>query len=255
MPPQGPILDEVAEIPPPAPLILGRPGTVRWAVGVEAGLRSSTWRVHGVSKSTGGDDIYIGTRQTMHAVKLSLHDTDASGRPPAALLAFTGEFAKAQGLTQRRLATMGQRMSVGHRWRHELTIATPSTTFGTFAESPPLKSNETIQWWKPPPAPGQLAFHIYVGDPGYDTITLSNHVGDVVQMALTNGRALWVVAQCEPMPEGVGRAIENHVASLSADPKVVHSFTLIRKDEDSVPVLLDLASLFRPCEGNLRGRI
>jgi hypothetical protein len=66
-------------------------------------------------------------------------------------------------------------------------IATPSTTFGAFAESPPLKSNETIQWWKPPPAPEQLALHVYVGDPGYDIVTLSNHVGDVVQMALTNG--------------------------------------------------------------------
>ena len=165
---------------------------------------------------------------------------------------FTGECAKAQGLTQRRLATMGQRTLMGHGWRHALTIATPSTTFGAFAETPPLKGNETIQWWKPPPPPEQLAFHVYVGDPGYDVVTLSNHIGDVVQMALTNGRALWIVAQCEPMPEQVERAIENHVASLSADPRVVHPFTLIRKDEDSVPVLLDLASPFPQARGELR---
>ena len=144
---------------------------------------------------------------------------------------------------------MGQRAPVGHGWRHELTIATPSTTFGAFPETPPLGANEQIQWWTPPPSPDQLSFHGYIGDAHHDTITLDNHVGDVTQMALANGRALWIVAQCEPMPEEVGRSIENHVASLSACPNVVHPFTLVRNDEDSVPVLLDLASLFHPRKG------
>lgn len=236
----------MAEIPPPAPVHLSGPGVVRWAVGTEAGLRSSTWRAQGVSNSAGRDDIYIGTRQTMHAVKLSLHDTDASGRPPVALLAYTGEFAQAQGLTQRRLATMGQRMSVGYGWRHELTVATPSTTFGIFPETPPLGANEQIQWWTPPPEPDQLSFHVYVSDAQHDVITLNNHVGEVVQMPLANGRGLWIIAQCEPMSAEVGQAIENHVASLSTDPNLVHPFTLIRKDADSVPVLLDLASVSHP---------
>jgi hypothetical protein len=184
----------------------------------------------------------------MHAVKLSLHDADASGRPPVTLLAFTGQFAEAHGLTQRRLAMLGQRTPVGHGWRQELTIATPSTTFGAFPETPPLRANEEIQWWTPPPAPDQLSFHVYVGDADHDVITLNNHVGDVVQMPLANGRGLWIVAQCEAMSEEVGEAIESHVASFSTDPNVVYPFTLIRNGEDSVPVLLDLASL-SPVEG------
>jgi hypothetical protein len=219
---------------------------VRWAVGVETGLRSSTWRAQGVSNSAGRDDIYIGTRQTMHAVKLSLHDADAAGRPPVTRLAFTGEFARARGLVERQLAAIGQRKLVAHGWRHELTIATPSTTFGAFVESPPLGTNEQIQWWTPPPVPHQLAFHVYVGDAHHDVITISDHVGEVVQMPLSNGRGLWIVAQSEPMSETVEQAIENHVASLSADPNSLQPFTFILNDEDSVPILLDLASLVHP---------
>jgi hypothetical protein len=44
------------------------------------------------------------------------------------------------------------------------------------------------------------------------------------------------------MSDEVEEAIENHVASLSADPNEVQPFTLLRSDEDSVPVLLDLPS-------------
>jgi hypothetical protein len=94
---------------------------------------------------------------------------------------------------------MGQRMPVGHGWRHEITVATPSTTFGTFPETPSLGASEEIQWWTPPPAPDQLSFHVYVGDAHHDVITLNSHVGEVVQMPLANGRGLWIVAQCEPM--------------------------------------------------------
>jgi hypothetical protein len=243
------IVDRVCEILPPTPVHLSGPGVVRWAAGSETGPRSLTWRVQGVSNSAGFDDIYIGTRQTMNAVKISLHDADASGRPPGTLLAFTAQFAKARLLTQRRLATMGQTTPVTRGWRHELTIATPTTTFGTFPETPPLKEKETIQWWTPPAPPYQLSFLVYVGDADHDVITLSNHIGDVVQMPLTNGRRLWIVAQCEPMSDEVGLAIEEHTASLPTDPNLVHPFTMSRSGENGIPVLLDLASLYRPPNG------
>lgn len=53
---------------PPDPVVLDRPGTLRWAAGQPDGPRSLTWSVIG-----GGDDsVYVGTRSTMHEMKLSL---------------------------------------------------------------------------------------------------------------------------------------------------------------------------------------
>ena len=96
--------------------------------------------------------------------------------------------------------------------------------------------------------PDQLAFHVYVGDADHDSLSIDNYIGDVVQMPLANGRCLWVVAQCEPMSDEVGEAIEQHVAGLPTDPNLVHPFTMFRHSEDAVPVLLDLASLYHPTE-------
>ncbi len=181
----------------------------------------------------------------MNVVKISLHDANpAEGWAPATILAFTGEFAEYKQLVSRQLAKMKQTAPLAPGWRHELTIATPTTTFGTFAETPPLKQNETIQWWTPPPHPEQLSFHLYVGDADYASPTLSNHIGDVCQMQLTHGRRLWIIVQSEPMPDSVGQAIEQRLASLSREPNAVHPFTLL-KHGDQVPVLLDLAAAWR----------
>jgi hypothetical protein len=233
-------------IQPPNPVVLNGLGVIRFAAGSESGPRSCTWRVEGVSNTYGRDDIYVGTRQTMKAVKISLHDANPSrGQQPATILAFDKPFADANGIKPRRLVHMGQTAPVAPGWRHELTIATPSTTFGTFPETPPLKRGETIQWWTPPPHPEQLSFQLYVGDVVCAKLTLSNHIGDVCQMQLSHGRRLWIVAQCEPMPDAVGQAIEERVASLSKQPNVIHPFTLF-KQGDGVPVLLDLAVIYRP---------
>jgi hypothetical protein len=224
-------------------VVFNRPGVVRFAAGSETGRRSHTWRVEGVSNSSGRDDIYVGTRQTMNVVKVSLHDANpAEGWAPATNLAFTTEFAKDKQLVSRLLAKMKQTAPLAPGWRHELTIATPTTTFGTFTETPPLRQGEVIQWWTPPPSPEQLCFHLYVGDANYPPPRLGNHVGDVCQMQLTHGRRLWIVAVTEAMPDSVGQSIQQHLANLSQQPNAVHPFTLLKHD-DRVPVVLDLATL------------
>ncbi len=233
-------------IDPPPPVILDRPGTVRWAVGNHEGPRSSTWRVEGVSNKRGRDDFYVGTRQTMKAVKVSLHDADRErGCPPATIFAFTKEFTVANGLAERWSLNLGQTTEVAPGWRHELTVATPTTTFGVFNEAPPLRRAESIQWWVAPPHPWQLCFHFYVGEPGCCAVTLDFHVGEVCRMPLANGRCLWVVAQCEPMADTVGEAIRERVARLPPEPNHVYPFTLLKND-GGVPVLLDLAVASRP---------
>jgi hypothetical protein len=57
---------------------------------------------------------------------------------------------------------------------------------------------------------------VYVGEPGYAAITLSNHVGDLVTMPLANGRALWIVAQCEPMSDAQSDHLDLHPSVVFA---------------------------------------
>jgi hypothetical protein len=226
---------------PPKPAILDGPGDVRWAAGSATGMRSNTWRVRGVSNNAGRDDIYIGTRRSMNIVKIDLHDANADrGWEPATILRVNPKFAANIAIDSPYL-NLGRAAPVAHGWRHELTIATPTTTFGSFTETPRLKSGEEIAWWPAPPTPEHLSFHLYVGDPERADLTISNHIGDVCQMPFANGRCLWIVAQSEPMDDSVETAIREHVASLPTGPgRIVHPFTL-RKMPGRVPVLLDLA--------------
>jgi hypothetical protein len=61
---------------PPEPSILtGNKRELRWAVGSANGPRSSIWKVKAHSRAKDGQHtVYVGTKQQMHAVKLSLHE-------------------------------------------------------------------------------------------------------------------------------------------------------------------------------------
>lgn len=238
----------MAYIQPPEPVVLDGPGAVRFAAGSESGPRSHTWRVQGVTNASGHDDIYVGTRRTMRGVKISLHDAKPPRYPEPATVFTWDEWDADNNRTRKMSISMGRTAPVADGWRLELDILTPTTTFGTFAEGPPLKTGEVIQWWAPPPPPEQLSFHLYVGDADSPRATMTNHIGDVCQMALSHGRRLWIVAQSTPMADAVRQEIEQHVASLPVDPKLLHPFTL-RKEGDGVPVLLDLAANYRPNAG------
>ena len=226
--------------------MLDHPGVVRFVVGSETGPRSHSWRVEGVTNASGHDDIYVGTRRTMNLVKISLHDAKPPRYPePATVFTWDERDPDNNQRTRKMSLSLGRTAPLIPGWRHELSISTPTATFGTFAETPPLKPGEVIQWWTPPTPPEQLSFNLYVGDAGYPTPALDNHVGNVCQMELTNGRRLWIVAVCEPMDDSDVQAVQQHVAGLPPDPNLVHPFTLI-KDGDQVPIPLDLAATVRP---------
>lgn len=61
---------------PPEPSILtGNKRELRWAVGSANGPRSSIWKVKAHSRAKDGQhNVYVGTKEQMHAVKLSLHE-------------------------------------------------------------------------------------------------------------------------------------------------------------------------------------
>lgn len=235
----------MTDIKPPRAAILDSPGVVRFAAGSENGPRSDTWRVEGVSNASGHDDIYVGTRRAMKAVKISLHDAKPPRYPePSTVFTWDEPDPDNNRLVRKMTLTMTRTTPVATGWRHELEIMTPTTTFGTFAETPRLRRGEIIQWWTPPPLPEQLSFHLYIGDADSPVATMNSHIGDVCQMQLSHGRRLWIVAQSTPMAESVGQEIQRHVANLPADPNLIHPFTLL-KDGEGVPVLLDLAVTYR----------
>src|SRR5882762_11962250 len=62
--------DAMTSITVPPTQVLDKPGTIRWAVGSEAGPRSMAWNVVG---HTTANDVFIGLRERMHEIKLSLH--------------------------------------------------------------------------------------------------------------------------------------------------------------------------------------
>lgn len=128
-------------------------------------MRSLTWMVKGHTNEPGQDDVYIGTRQTMNDVKLSLHQADAEGREAVSLLAFTAEFAERVGEKRTVLYDMAEAPEFAPGWRQAAVILTPSLSFGRFKEKP-LKKGETIQWFTEPPLPEHLKFYVVVGEAG-----------------------------------------------------------------------------------------
>jgi hypothetical protein len=150
---------------PPQPLKLSEPGTLRFAAGRPGGLRSLTWMVKGRTNEQGQDEVYIGTRQTMNDVKLTLHQADAGGRKAVSRLAFTAEFAERAGKEREVLYEVAEAPEFAPGWRQAAVILTPSLSFGRFKEKP-LKKGKTIQWFTEPPLPEHIKFYVVVGEAG-----------------------------------------------------------------------------------------
>lgn len=228
---------------PPKPIELDAPGTFHFAAGDSNGLRSLTWTVTGHSNQQGLDEIYISNRQTRPQIKLSLHQADARGRDAASRLAFTTEFSQQGGFADKReIYRMAEAPEFAPGWRQAAVILTPSTTFGQFTEKR-LRNRETIQWFPAPPSPEHLKFYVVVGEGGGSTLTLTDHVGEVGHMRLTNGRFVGVVADSRPAVEQDLELIRNDFEKASSTPGA-YPFTW--QAVNNFMIFLDLAVMLTP---------
>lgn len=174
-------------------------GAIRFAAGNPDGLRSLTWSVKGRTNKQGQDDFYIGTRQTMDQIKLTLHQADAQGRQAVSIFAYTKEAPKPEPYREdRAVFRMDEAIEFAPGWRQAAVIMTPSFTFGSFSEKP-VSKGESIRWFVAPPLPEQLEFYVVVGEVGRcDLPSLTGFVDgrmeEVGQMELGNGRVAMVVA-------------------------------------------------------------
>jgi hypothetical protein len=223
--PAGQTIEHMTQIQPPECVVLDKPGVVRWAVGSDNAPRSHTWRVEGFCNASGHDDIYVGTRRTMRALKISLHDAKPPRYSEPATVFTWDERDPANKLVTRKMSLAMERTPlVAHGWRHELEILTPTITFGTFTESPPLKAGEAIQWWTPPRSPEQLSFHLYIGDADSAIATFSDHIGGVCTMqppmgARSRRRSSRITEGCETSKPGILRGRRRAVARRSRGPE------------------------------------
>jgi hypothetical protein len=173
--------------------------------------------VKGRTNEQGQDEVYIGTRQTMTDVKLSLHQADAKGRKAVSRLAFTAEFAERAGKEREVLYVMAEAPEFAPGWRQAAVILTPSLSFGRFKEKP-LDKRETIQWFTEPPPPEHIQFYVVVAEAGACDLNLTYHIGEVGHMRLANGRFVGVVADSRPADAAFAEIVSKDLEKAFSTP-------------------------------------
>jgi hypothetical protein len=102
-------------------------------------------------------------------------------------------------------------------WRQAAVILTPSLSFGRFKEKP-LDKGETIQWFTEPQLPEHIKFYVVVGEAEGCTLTLTDHIGEVGHMRLTNGRFVGVVADSRPADDAFAETVRKDLEKAVSTP-------------------------------------
>jgi len=218
----------------PEPLILDRPGSIRWAARRSDGSRSQTWLVKATTNQKNEDSVYIGSRQTMGDMKLSLHEGWWG-------FGFTGDFAKARGLApgdRSRIVYEPNQNEVAAGWSRAAVVLTPSTTFSASLVE---HTSSHIQWYEAPEPPLHLEWHVFLGEPDVALPTLPGAI-DVGRMTVPSGRQVWVVgAEANLLPE-TEQTIEGAKQMIEAvTPRTTGPLAIASGDRAGVPLHVDLA--------------
>jgi hypothetical protein len=174
--------------PTPDPLMLTPGEALRFALGSPSGPRSSIWTVFG-SKHT--DDVYIGARDTLQSVKLSLHQ---SGKWRRALTSQEAERLDLPNDVDRVMGRWEVPEPIGEGWIHAVSIAVPSSSIQT--EPPPLKRPKRggLNFYEMYPGSHQLRFDILIKNAGAPELRAENIHARVGRIQLPSGGCAWVMA-------------------------------------------------------------
>ncbi len=178
-------------------------GVIRWAVGDPHGLRSQSWTVAGNAHQ---DDVYIGPRERMGSIKLSLH---RSGRWR---MAWDGKSDEARALpdgVDRVLTRWEPQAEIRPGWRHVVTVLVPD--YSVMRQRPERRLGKVAFFL--PPVPGHaMWFRVLKGEPGNElAVTDADEVGT---LPLQGGGAVGVVVHAAPLPLGSAmhvEAVRNHI--------------------------------------------
>lgn len=169
---------------PPQPQVLDRPGTIRWAVGSPVGPRSHTWSVVGHPNT---NDVFVGIRDHMHVMKLSLHESKWR-------MALTKE-AAAQHLppdTDRVVTRWNQPGEMAQGWRHAACIIVTASNMGHGYPEKRVKRGR-VSWFPAPEYPFVIRFDVMLKRPDAEPLTVGESLGEVGRMTMRSGAGVWIV--------------------------------------------------------------
>jgi hypothetical protein len=186
----------------------GARGAIRWAVGSQAGRRSSTWRFWGNKKG----DAYLSTRTIGGIVKGSFH------KDGNCHVGFTEEYAK---IIREQFPQMDS--------RHWHTWSLPEGQFGKLVQIvvPEFdlrenQSNEMTQtkWIEAPPAGSVLVVTLFAVNPKVpENVWLRDLSGSKPLGRMeTKDRHVWAVYTDHPMSESISSLIETTRGEIAARP-------------------------------------
>lgn len=223
---------------PPPPQVLDKPGTIRWAVGAPEGPRSHTWSVVGQAST---DDVFVGIRDHMHVMKLSLHESKWR-------MALTDQ-AAARHLppgVDRVVTRWNQPEEMARGWRHAACVIVVMSNLGEGYPERRVRGGGRVSWFPAPDYPSLLRFDVMLARPDADPLTVGNVIADVGRMTMRSGAGVWIVATEFPTtPEyeaemaGLRREVLEHVPEGSP---TVRGWAWGEID-DGVPQLVDLSGV------------
>jgi hypothetical protein len=225
----------------PPKQVLDKPGTIRWAVGSEAGPRSMAWNVVG---HTTANDVFIGLRERMHEIKLSLHS--AKWR-----MAYTesGRKLHMPDGADRVLTRWEHTPELVRGWRRGATIVFALSNLGRGYSEKQVKGGGAVSFYPLPAEGWGLRFDVMLGAPDCDDITIRDAAADVGRVTLSSGAVVWVVATEVPVDAtfeaGLAEVRRSAIAAYGGGP-TARGWAWGTADEDDGPILIDLSNLPGP---------
>lgn len=177
----------------PTPLLLDGKGTLRWAVwDTPTARRSRTWAAKADTNQRNQDSVYIGTRDSMKDIKLSIHGDYWR-------LALTKSAADRLGGVERGTSLYEPTCEIAPGWRRALAILTPSTVFRPDFEEPKTSDGGPVLRLESPRRPLHMRFDVLVADPSAqsDPPETGENQSVVGGVTFASGRRLWRSTPCQ----------------------------------------------------------
>jgi hypothetical protein len=226
----------VLHVPPP-PQILDRPGTIRWAVGSPVGPRSQTWSVVGHARN---DDVFIGLRDRMGVMKLSLHGVKWR-------MAYTEQVAERhlpEGV-DRVLTRWEHPPELAPGWRRGAAITIATSNLGPGYPEKKVKGGGGVAFFPAPSEGWAMRFDVLLGVPDHGGLTINDCVGDVGRMTMSSGAAVWIVASefaVDAEYEAGLAELRRRMVESVPDPSKTRGWAWGWLHEDRAPALIDLSN-------------
>lgn len=225
-----------AHLVPPRPVFFDGPGTLRFVVEAVDGRRSATWSVVGHANT---EDVYIGLRQVMSEIELSLHSRTWR-------LALTAHGARNLPAGQDRvLYRWHPTEELAPGWQRAFTLMIPTSSLSFVPPEKKPKGGATVAVFPAPHGDWALRFDTLLGMPERGKLIVNDAVAEVGSMTLSSGKVVWVVAsevQLKPAYRQRLREIraESHAGSLAQGIPDQRTWAWGVDDNDGGPTMVDL---------------